>query len=40
MAEGSGWHWSPWFGIMYGKFPVGIVVVATIFLIIELSGGF
>ncbi len=27
MSE-QGWHYSKWVGVMYGKIPVGIIVVA------------
>jgi hypothetical protein len=26
----SGWHYSPWFGFMYGRFPVSLIVVVVL----------
>lgn len=32
----EGWHYSRWFGVMYGEIPVGVIIVAVGSLIIYL----
>ena len=33
---GSGWGWSPWYGVHYNGFPVGICVVVVLFLMTRM----
>lgn len=37
MESKQGWHWSKWFGIMYGKIPVGVIAVAIVYIAIQVA---